>query len=459
MRLEGGTSGDSAFIGGIVSIWFLGFAIGGLLVGVYADKVGRLKTIQLGCVWALVGAALQAAAQKVSMMMIGRVIGGVGCGHLNTIVPIWSSEIADPKYRGAFVAAEFTMALLGSTLAFWMEYALVKTHTAPFAWRFPVAFQVVFLIVIMVITPFYPESPRHLARSGRIDEAQEILEQCRSNPDHQAILQEIEEIKETLRLEAEAASTTYYSMLFRKDDLHNRRRVLLGAGIQVLQKLTGIDFIATYAPQMFALSGFTGNKPALLAGGNFFNYTASLALAVFLADRVGRRKLMLSGCTMMGIVLVVGGVLSKMTLTHQGTDKAAGFGTGVCAILYIYTFIYGSTWLTTCWVYPTECFPLATRAKGTALAVVAFSVAGGVVNTIIPYLITAVGFWVFVAFAVINVLMLIPIYLFYVETANRHLEDLDILFATESPLVWRAEKEFARRKAESSRLDQPTGRA
>lgn len=89
MHLEGGTSGDSAFIGGIVSIWFLGFAIGGLLVGAYADKVGRLKTIQLGCVWALIGAALQAAAQNVSMMMIGRVIGGVGCGHLNTIVPIW----------------------------------------------------------------------------------------------------------------------------------------------------------------------------------------------------------------------------------------------------------------------------------------------------------------------------------------------------------------------------------
>lgn len=40
------------------------------------------------------------------------------------------------------------------------------------------------------------------------------------------------------------------------------------------------------------------------------------------------------------------------------------------------------------------------------------------------------------------------------ETANRHLEDLDILFATESPLVWRAEKEFKRRKAQSSTVPQ-----
>jgi hypothetical protein len=66
------------------------------------------------------------------------------------------------------------------------------------------------------------------------------------------------------------------------------------------------------------------------------------------------------------------------------------------------------------WVYPTECFPLATRAKGTALATVAFSVAGGVINTIIPYLISAVNFWIFIMFALINFAMLIPIYLFYI---------------------------------------------
>jgi MFS family permease len=89
MGLDGGTSGDAAFIGGIVSVWFLGFAIGGLLVGSYADKIGRLKTIQLGCIWGAVGAALQAAAQDSGMMMAARVIGGVGCGHLNTVVPIW----------------------------------------------------------------------------------------------------------------------------------------------------------------------------------------------------------------------------------------------------------------------------------------------------------------------------------------------------------------------------------
>jgi MFS family permease len=84
-----GSSRDAALVGGIVSVWFLGFAIGALLVGSYADKIGRLKTIEIGCLWGIVGAVLQAAAQGVGMMMVARVIGGIGCGHLNTVVPIW----------------------------------------------------------------------------------------------------------------------------------------------------------------------------------------------------------------------------------------------------------------------------------------------------------------------------------------------------------------------------------
>lgn len=167
---------------------------------------------------------------------------------------------------------------------------------------------------------------------------------------------------------------------------------------------------------MFALSGFKGDKPALLAGGNFIGYTASLALAIYLCDRFGRRKLMLIGCSTMGIVLIIGGVLAKQTIHYADSEpnRALHYGSGVAAILYIYTATYGSTWLTTCWVYPTEVFPLATRAKGTALATVAFSIAGGVINEIVPYLISAVGFWIFIIFALINLIMLIPIWLFYI---------------------------------------------
>jgi MFS family permease len=335
---------------------------------------------------------------------------------LNTVVPIWTSEIADPHLRGAFVAVQFTLALTGSTLVYWMEFGITKTQSLPLAWRFPLGFQIVFLIFIMAAAPFYPESPRHLAKTGHLDEARDILERCRVNPSKQAIDEEMEEIKDAIRLEASASASTYWTMLTAKDALHTRRRILLGGGVQVMQKLTGIDFIATYAPEMFALGGFKGDKPALLAGGNFISYTASLALAIYLCDRFGRRNLMLTGCSVMGIVLIIGGILAKETIHYSESDpsRALQFGSGVTAILYIYTATYGSTWLTTCWVYPTEVFPLATRAKGTALATVAFSIAGGVINEIVPYLISAVSFWIFIIFALINLVMLIPIWFFYI---------------------------------------------
>lgn len=234
-----------------------------------------------------------------------------------------------------------------------MEFACVKTRTLSFAWRFPLGFQMLFLLLILAAAPFYPESPRYLAKTGNLTGAREVLNRCRMDSNPEKITKEMDEIILAIRAEASSStSASFYSMLFKKDKLHTRRRVLLGAGVQIMQKCTGIDFISVYAPNMFALSGFKGDKPALLAGGNWFGYIASLALSIYLCDHVGRRKMMLIGCSLMGIVLIIGGVLSHETVLNTTVEpaKASKFGAGVATILYIYTFIYGSTWLTTWYV-------------------------------------------------------------------------------------------------------------
>lgn len=141
-----------------------------------------------------------------------------------------------------------------------MEYGCTQTQTAAFAWRFPVAFQVIFLIGILIVAPFFPESPRHLAKQGRLEEAHDLLLRCRVDPDPAKIAQEMSGIKEAIRLEATGTAHSFYTMLFQKDELHTRRRIVLGGGIQVLQKLTGIDFIAAYAPEMFWTVGLFGQQ-------------------------------------------------------------------------------------------------------------------------------------------------------------------------------------------------------
>jgi MFS family permease len=229
---------------------------------------------------------------------------------------------------------------------YWIEYALSKMDSLSLAWRFPLGFQAVFLIIILCLAPFYPESPRHRAKIGDMDGARAILTQCRAKPDPALIETEMGEIVEALRLEAAASSQSYLSMIFTKDRLHTRRRIMLGAGVQIMQKFTGIDFISVYAPTMFTLSGFTGDLPALLAGFNWFGYVTALALSIWLSDKVGRRNMMLTGCLAMGLVLIVGGVLSH-EVTSGDPSKKHAYGIGVATILYLYTFIYGGTWLTT----------------------------------------------------------------------------------------------------------------
>ncbi|KAJ5114289.1 low-affinity glucose transporter HXT3 [Penicillium alfredii] len=478
MGVTSGCGRNAAAIGGLVSLWFGGFAIdglvGALLVGYIADPIGRLKTIQLGCLWGVVGAALLASAQNMTWLAFARVISAMGCGHLNTTVPVWTSELADPHLRGAFVAVQFTLAMVGSATTYWMEFGCLKTQSVAFAWRFPLGFQIIFPLFILAAAPFYPESPRHLAKTGDLEGARSVLERCRLETNEQAIETEMEEIVSAIRAEPTSTSHSFYSMLFTKDKLHTRRRVILGPGVQVMQKLTGIDFIAVSAPNMFALSGFKGDNPALLAGGNWFGYIASLALSIYLCDRVGRRKLMLTGGLLMCIVLIVGGVLSQETIMHSNNDPALAteFGSGVATILYIYSFIYGSTprraiLLTFFSILVGSIQPRsslwASRSKGAALATFAFSIAGGTIIMIIPYLIDAIGFWVFILyilFALINLALVAPIYLFYVgqyclylqiaycvysqhtQTANRPLAQLDILFSSDSYLSWRVERNF-----------------
>jgi MFS family permease len=231
---------------------------------------------------------------------------------------------------------------------YWTEFACLKTQSLSFSWRFPLALQVIFLLFILVASPFYPESPRHLMKTGRVDDARRILLQARIDADETKVEHEMREIIAAIRFEASEAPPSYWSMLTTNDKLHTRRRILLGAGVQIMQKFTGIDFIATYAPMMFSLAGYPGDKPAILAGGNFVSYTFSLALAIYLCDHVGRRRLMLTGCALMFLVLIVGGILSHEVISSaNGPAQRSRYGAGVTAVLYMYTFIYGSTWLTT----------------------------------------------------------------------------------------------------------------
>ena len=78
-----------------------------------------------------------ANAAAAHRMCCARIINGIGTGHLNAIVPVWSAEVATHTSRGAFIASEFTLNIFGVVVAYWLEFGLgfIGDGTSQVRWR------------------------------------------------------------------------------------------------------------------------------------------------------------------------------------------------------------------------------------------------------------------------------------------------------------------------------------
>lgn len=245
--------------GGIVSVYYLGTLVGCFMGGYVSDKFGRIKAFAFGAAWGILGAALQCTAMNPTWMILSRLLNGIGTGILNATVPVYGSELADYESRGMFIGMEFTLNIVGVVIAYWLEFGLtyIKNGTTDFQWRFPIAFQIVMLLILFFGCWFFPESPRWLSMMNRQDEAMYVLRRLRGSDNDHAVELEMMEIQAAVELEADAGEkTTYFHMLFGigQGDLHLARRVQLVIWLQILQCWSGIAGITMYAPSRCFLS-------------------------------------------------------------------------------------------------------------------------------------------------------------------------------------------------------------
>ncbi|KAH9942111.1 general substrate transporter [Amylocystis lapponica] len=438
--------------GGIVSIYYLGTLIGALIGGILGDRLGRIKTMMLGSAWVLVGAALQCSAQNLAWMLCARVVNGIGTGHLNAIVPVWSAEVASHTSRGAFIASEFTLNIFGVVVAYWLEFALgfVGDGTSQVRWRFPIAFQIIPVLAFMACLPMMPESPRWLLKMGRAEDARAILGRLRSedgNIEDSRVVSEYDDIVVAVEEEKKNAHrNSYLTMLFGRNDgdMHVARRVQLSVWLQIIQEWIGIAAITVYAPTIFAEAGYGARKSQWLSGLNDITYMLSTLLAVVTIDRLGRRVGLWWGAVGQGISLILAGAFSRLLKDHP--EKATEYGGAAALFVFMYTAIFGATWLTIPWVYPTETFPLYVRAKGNAFGVVGWSIGNGWLTLMNPVMFSHIAENTLHIFGAVNFLSIPMVWALYPETANRTLEEMDHLFMSKSPFVWDEEECFRRWK-------------
>ncbi|KAL1311830.1 hypothetical protein AAFC00_001905 [Neodothiora populina] len=450
---------DSLLQGGIVAVYYLGTLFGAFLGGFVGDKQGRIKTIALGAIWAILGAALQCSAQNHNWMICARAVNGIGTGILNSIVPVWATETAEHTSRGQFVAIEFTLNIFGVAVAYWLEFGLsfIDDGAGPFQWRFPIAFQIIPLLLLFGSIWFFPESPRWLAKVGRTEEARYILGRLRGEEDGGARAQkEFREIENVIALEKDTSDqNSYWKMFFdlgSSGKLHTGRRVQLVIWLQIIQEWVGIAGVTVYAPTIFGIAGYDSQKSGWLSGLNDITYMFATLICVFTLDRIGRRWTLYWGAVGQGISMFLVGGMSRggLNATAAGnTSLAASYGAAAASFVFIYTAVFGATWLTVPWLLPAEIFPLQVRAKGNAWGVVGWSIGNGWLTLLCPVMFDSIGEKTFYIFGACNIFAIPMVYCLYPETNQRSLEQIDYLFAAESPWVWDAEANFKRLQDEN----------
>ncbi|KAJ2308634.1 hypothetical protein IWW55_000320 [Coemansia sp. RSA 2706] len=420
--------------GVIVSLLTAGCFVGSLGAGWLADKLSRKRTIMLACMVFSLGAAIQSGSRNRAMLIVGRFIAGLGVGVLSMTVPVFQSEIAPPKIRGRLVSMQQWAITWGLLVAFWIDYGthFIKNDAS---WRIPMGLQIVPALILFVAMFFMPYSPRWLVDHERVDEAHVVLAKLRADGDMNApeVLEELDEIKEAVRLDRETAVRSYAELV----RFPIRRRVILGVIIQILQQLTGINTTLYFAPTIFKQSGLTGKNASLLAQGvnGVVNMLATIP-AILWIDRWGRRKTLIFGSLGCGVAYFIQAVATGAT-QHKSYDDDGTLnlnmpkGPSYLVIVCIYLFVasFAMTWGPIGWIYPSEIFPMRIRSKANSITTASNWLFNFIIGLVSPILIKRITWGLDLIFAIIMFASIFIVYLFFPETKNRSLEDMEVIFS------------------------------
>jgi sugar porter (SP) family MFS transporter len=379
------------------ALW--GTVLGALGGAIPSDRFGRKPTlIAIGLLYALssLGSAL---AQAPTIFMIMRFLGGIGIGVSSIAAPAYISEIAPPAKRGRLVALYQFNIVAGILIAFFSNYLLRGISDQDWRWMLGVMIipSIAYLLAVLLI----PESPRWLAvKRGRVDQARAIL--AISEPETaDAVLASVMAETQTISLKQ------FFSGQFSKP-------IMLAFLIAFFNQLSGINAILYYAPRIFEKTGL-GASAALLAGvGIGVTNLLFTLLGVSLIDKLGRKTLMLIGS--LGYLLSLGTV-------------AWGFGTAHFTIIPWFIFLFIAAHAigqgTVIWVYISEIFPNAARARGQALGSSTHWVLAALLTLFMPVALASIEPGaIFLLFFGMMALQLLFVLFLMVETKGQSLESL-----------------------------------
>ncbi|KAJ5934790.1 hypothetical protein N7466_004337 [Penicillium verhagenii] len=453
-------SGAGFWKGLLTAMIELGALLGALNQGWIADKISRRYSILVAVAIFTVGSVLQTAAVEYSMLVVARLIGGVGIGMLSMVAPLYISEISPPECRGTLLVLEEWCIVLGIVIAYWITYA-TRYMAGEWAWRLPFLLQMIPGFILVGGVAILPFSPRWLASKGRNEEALQSLCKLRNLPDtDRRIRQEFLDIQAEVQfhqemnaekhpnLQSGSAKDSFLLELASWGDCFRKgcwRRTHIGIMISFFQQFVGINALIYYSPTLFGTMGLDSSMQLVMSGVLNVLQLVGVTTSIFTMDSIGRRKLLMVGSALMAIAMIIIAALVGIYSSDWSTHQAQGWTSA--AFLLFYMVAFGASWGPIPWALPAEIFPSSLRAKGVALATCSNWGNNFIIGLITPPLVEDTGYGAYVFFGVFCVISGVWTYYFVPETKGRTLEQMDHVFKDNS-----SEYEKTRRSAIEAQL-------
>ncbi|KAH7661782.1 Sugar/inositol transporter protein [Dioscorea alata] len=321
-------------------------------------KYGRKRTMQTASLFFLTGVVLDCAAMNLPMLIIGRIFLGFGVGFANQAVPLFLSEIAPVRIRGALNILFQLQVTIGIFIANIVNYFTSNLH--PWGWRLSLGLAGIPASILCLGSLLITETPTSLIERKKQDEGLQVLKKIRGTNNVNAEFQELVHASEIAR----QVKHPFRNLRNR----NSRPQLIIGIMIQVFQQFTGINAIMFYAPVLFQTMGFRNDASLLSAVITGLVNVFSTIVSIVLVDRVGRRKLLLQAAVQMLIAqTIIGGILAAKLHDNNSLDR----GLAIAVVVLVCVFVSGFAWSwgPLGWLIPSETFPLETRTAGYAFAV------------------------------------------------------------------------------------------